>query len=302
MANIRFPRDNMDAATDPGAGDDVNDQYGPFSRWYNTVNKTIWLCENPAAGAAIWTRIGPPPHPFLGSGFEWLHFEDGSTIWDDESGTDPAELTEAEDIRRCDLIEGTSGRYMYDQTGNTFLYSPSTNAIDGYPTVYTRANSGSSGMDLKLSGAAVPASTFLAGRNFTLVAVVRNVATINNQRIFHVGSNSPMNSQWLTGNVFRLFGFVPGFVTADTSPWAAGKVRVLQCRWNETTSELETRINLGSWVASSGATTSWSPDAGSIQIRAGNMDIATWGLYDGNYGSIDTLVTDLMDYYPSTSA
>lgn len=54
MPNARFPRDNMDATSDPGTGDDEDDFYGYYSRWVNTNTDTLFICTDPTAGAAVW--------------------------------------------------------------------------------------------------------------------------------------------------------------------------------------------------------------------------------------------------------
>jgi len=57
MANVRFPRDNFDATSDPGVGDDINDGYGPGSRWYNTSSGELFMCDDASVGAASWINL-----------------------------------------------------------------------------------------------------------------------------------------------------------------------------------------------------------------------------------------------------
>ena len=65
MANARYPRDNMDATTDPTASDDESLFYGPFSRWFNSSTKSLWYCVDASSGAAVWTNVASVPvyHP-----------------------------------------------------------------------------------------------------------------------------------------------------------------------------------------------------------------------------------------------
>jgi len=50
---------NFAASTDPTTGDDTADGYIVGSPWVNTTDHKIFLCESPAAGAAVWRQIWP---------------------------------------------------------------------------------------------------------------------------------------------------------------------------------------------------------------------------------------------------
>lgn len=66
MANSRYPRDNMDATTDPTVNDDFDNSYEPFSRWVNTASKSLWLCLDATPGAAVWEMIAiAPATPYI---------------------------------------------------------------------------------------------------------------------------------------------------------------------------------------------------------------------------------------------
>lgn len=44
--------------TAPGASDDNTAGWGVFSLWYNSTTHTLYICTNPATGAAVWNEIG----------------------------------------------------------------------------------------------------------------------------------------------------------------------------------------------------------------------------------------------------
>ena len=49
-------QDNTTATADPTVDDDSGAGYGIGSRWYNTSTSEVFLCLDPAAGAAIWVK------------------------------------------------------------------------------------------------------------------------------------------------------------------------------------------------------------------------------------------------------
>jgi hypothetical protein len=49
---------NLSATTDPGAGNDNTQGYGPGSEWINTTNNREWTCVSAATGAAVWSFSG----------------------------------------------------------------------------------------------------------------------------------------------------------------------------------------------------------------------------------------------------
>lgn len=51
------PLNKLDATADPGTGDDVGDGYEVGSLWVNVTADRIWICQDPASGAAVWERI-----------------------------------------------------------------------------------------------------------------------------------------------------------------------------------------------------------------------------------------------------
>jgi hypothetical protein len=58
---------NLTATSDPGAGNDNTQGYGPLSIWLNTTNSRWWICASAATGAAVWyfggTLIGTGAEP-----------------------------------------------------------------------------------------------------------------------------------------------------------------------------------------------------------------------------------------------
>lgn len=48
----------LSKTTDPAAGDDAADGYVRGSVWINITGNKVWVCTNPAAGAADWRQIG----------------------------------------------------------------------------------------------------------------------------------------------------------------------------------------------------------------------------------------------------
>lgn len=49
---------NITATTDPGVGDDSDDDYGVKSVWINVTLDTAWVCVDATVGAAVWLQIG----------------------------------------------------------------------------------------------------------------------------------------------------------------------------------------------------------------------------------------------------
>lgn len=47
-------KNNFAATTAPGVNDDINAGYARGSFWINTSTNDIYMCANPAAGAAVW--------------------------------------------------------------------------------------------------------------------------------------------------------------------------------------------------------------------------------------------------------
>lgn len=47
-------RDNLAATVDPTTTDDTTKDYAIGSRWINTTNGSIWVCEDATASAAVW--------------------------------------------------------------------------------------------------------------------------------------------------------------------------------------------------------------------------------------------------------
>lgn len=52
------PKSVWDKTANPGAGDDVNDDFYPGSFWLNTQSGVLFLCEDNTASAAVWTAVG----------------------------------------------------------------------------------------------------------------------------------------------------------------------------------------------------------------------------------------------------
>lgn len=59
-SNAAWILEEVYAATrDPATTDDAGDGFAIGSRWLNVAAKRLWLCANPAAGAAVWVPLGP---------------------------------------------------------------------------------------------------------------------------------------------------------------------------------------------------------------------------------------------------
>ncbi len=50
---------NFSAATDPTVDDDEADGYATGSRWHNTTDHTIFVCESATEGEAVWRQVWP---------------------------------------------------------------------------------------------------------------------------------------------------------------------------------------------------------------------------------------------------
>jgi hypothetical protein len=48
---------NYGATADPGVGDDSAAGYDRGSLWINVSGNKVWVCANPAAGAAVWKEL-----------------------------------------------------------------------------------------------------------------------------------------------------------------------------------------------------------------------------------------------------
>ena len=48
---------NLAASSDPTSGDDSGDGYARLSFWYNTSNLKLFVCIDPALGAAVWKEF-----------------------------------------------------------------------------------------------------------------------------------------------------------------------------------------------------------------------------------------------------
>lgn len=51
------PLSNFTAVADPTTGDDENDGYEEGSFWYRASSNTLWICEDPSTGAAVWVQV-----------------------------------------------------------------------------------------------------------------------------------------------------------------------------------------------------------------------------------------------------
>lgn len=52
-----LPKNNFNATTDPGVGDDSVDGYSPGSQWLNTSTGDRFICSSAAVGAAVWQDV-----------------------------------------------------------------------------------------------------------------------------------------------------------------------------------------------------------------------------------------------------
>lgn len=50
-------KNNYSATVAPTISDDANLGYGRSSLWINTSTNNIYMCANPAAGAAVWRLL-----------------------------------------------------------------------------------------------------------------------------------------------------------------------------------------------------------------------------------------------------
>lgn len=226
--------------------------------------------------------IPPVPHPAEGTGGTWFDV-DSTSIWDDQDGTDPAELTEAEAVTRVDTNEQhASSNFLYAATN--MRYSPVTHATpNGRPSVYCITDTFSP-LAYYYSAPFTPvtASGEMSGRPFGRVIVAKRISSTDNVTICNIGSNRPMNSRTNGATGITAYGFVSGFTQALASSWGAGDWAVLAYRWVEGTTELEVSINGGAWQATTGGDGTWTPDAGSITLMGGNMAVAFDWIFDGD--------------------
>ena len=54
---VRSPLNNWSATADPVGTDDESLGYRVGSQWLNTSTEHVWICCNPADGAAVWKQI-----------------------------------------------------------------------------------------------------------------------------------------------------------------------------------------------------------------------------------------------------
>lgn len=74
-------RNNYEAATAPGIGDDAGDGYRVGSVWVDTVANEFYICANNSAGAAVWVTSGSGSLTSVtdGTGFD-LFITGGNTV------------------------------------------------------------------------------------------------------------------------------------------------------------------------------------------------------------------------------
>jgi hypothetical protein len=53
-----LPFCKLDATTDPGPSNDGAQRYLPGSQWFNATTRTLFVCKDNAAGAAVWREVG----------------------------------------------------------------------------------------------------------------------------------------------------------------------------------------------------------------------------------------------------
>jgi len=69
--------ENFVATTDPTATDDAASGYAAGSRWINTATSTVFVCQSPSTGAAVWVATGAP------AGTDTLNAVANPTVTDD---------------------------------------------------------------------------------------------------------------------------------------------------------------------------------------------------------------------------
>jgi hypothetical protein len=246
--------------------------------------KTVTFNPGDVSGTIKTVEIIPTslPHPAEGTGGTWWDAE-LTTIWDDQAGTDPAELTEGEAIKRIDVVEASGAAdYVFDNL--YLLYSPSTHATpNGKPAIYITSQSISPAAPYyNSSDVPLLASGEFAGRDFGRVMVIKRNSVTDNIAIMRIGINAPIASRTEGGTKVNAFGFISAFVTVDSLAWTNGTYAVVAWRWNASTTELEVSINGGAWQATSGADATWSPDGGNIQMGRGNYACPFDWYFDGD--------------------
>lgn len=56
-------KDNINASTDPGAGNDSTQGYVVGSFWQNSITGRVWVARSVSVSAAVWTMLGFSDHP-----------------------------------------------------------------------------------------------------------------------------------------------------------------------------------------------------------------------------------------------
>jgi len=86
MERIAIPRPKVTVDTvSPTVTDDVSKGYQNFSQWYNSVTDEIFICVDPALGAAKWNESG-------GGGGAHVDTVDPTVADDETKGFDPGDF------------------------------------------------------------------------------------------------------------------------------------------------------------------------------------------------------------------
>lgn len=86
-----IPLSNRTATTDPTVNDDTADGYSEGSLWVNTSTNTIFLCADPAAGAAVWQSLAGSLSGLSDTTLaslannDFLVYKTGSSTWENRS-------------------------------------------------------------------------------------------------------------------------------------------------------------------------------------------------------------------------
>lgn len=75
---------NIDATSDPTSDDDIVQGYGSGSFWFNTTDKTKFICEDPSEGQAVWRFEGNVREVHIECGGLNVYYSkvDGDTLTD----------------------------------------------------------------------------------------------------------------------------------------------------------------------------------------------------------------------------
>src|SRR6516165_4794818 len=175
---------NLTATSDPGAGNDNTQGYGPLSIWLNTTNSRWWICASAATGAAVWYFGGT----LIGTGAE------------------PSGL-----LTQFGNAALGSNFAAFAEEGN--LYRNVGNPIAG---------NGADTTDDILTGVVIPAGAFdAAGRGLCITAQGVTGATTNNKR-FKLWVNPTMSGQTTTNGVISGGTVTAGTTICDSGTWVNG--------------------------------------------------------------------------------